>query len=81
MIRSAALLTIVALISAGHARANEEPCTPQPQCRVLRTPLIPGAPTTGMRQQRTISEKSEDKILDKAGADIKRDTFRLPSPK
>jgi hypothetical protein len=82
MIRALFLLAL-SLGLLGHeaqAQINEENCKPQPQCRILYTPLKPGAPTTGLRPQesrRDSTGRTGDAILrNESGTQIKRDLER-----
>jgi hypothetical protein len=77
--RAHAVFIILGLLHMGQgqgqpapaAKANE--CEPWPLCRVTKTPLQPGSPTTGLNAALKIDRP--DGVLSK---DYKPDTMRVP---
>lgn len=80
MIRAIGFFAFMTFVVGEPARAAEigkAPCEPQPECRVVTTPLVPGAPTIGIRGLgKTLEDTS--KVFDKVNKDAGRDTLRLP---
>jgi hypothetical protein len=71
------VIAIIIFGSSVGADAQGSACTPQPECRIIKSPLIPGAPTTGMTPQK--GRPGETKNLLDTNTKINRDTFRLPA--
>lgn len=75
MIAPATVLAALMVFLTATAQAEDaHKCEPWPACSIVTSPLIPGAPTPGLRLQ----DKANPGAL--TGQRINRDTYRLPIP-
>lgn len=73
MIAPATVLAALMVFLTATAQAEDaHKCEPWPACSIVTSPLIPGAPTPGLRLQ----DKANPGAL--TGQRINRDTYRLP---
>jgi hypothetical protein len=70
----AALLVMISVTARAAEVQTRHKCEPWPACSILTSPLIPGAPTPGLRPQDKVNPAGLP------GQRINREMYRLPTP-
>lgn len=71
----------VCLVATHAVAQDENTCTPQPDCRVLYSPLLPGAPTPGLENRGYTVPAPDREVIPndlRNAQPLNRDTYHLP---